>query len=120
MAGFTLIEVLAALAVVAVALSSTIHAAGQFASHSAYLRDKTFAMWVAQDRILEWQTLGTLDGLGTYAGQSLMGNKSWHWSAEVIRTAMPGMRRVDVEVRSQEQDQNPLVRLSALLQQKGG
>lgn len=116
--GFTLIEVLAALAVVAIALASTINLTGQFAAHAGYLRDKSYAMWVAQDRILEWQALSPPGSTGLHQGQSLMGGKSWSWSVQVSRTPIPGLKRMEVFVKGQESDSAPLVHLSALLKQK--
>ena len=54
-AGFTLLEVMVALTIVAIALSAMIAAAGKNSADVAYLRDKTFAHWVALNQISEMQ-----------------------------------------------------------------
>ena len=53
--GFTLLEVLVALAVIAIALASIIKAVGTGAANASYLRDKTFAHWVAANRLAQMQ-----------------------------------------------------------------
>ncbi|HEX2238999.1 MAG TPA: type II secretion system minor pseudopilin GspI, partial [Gammaproteobacteria bacterium] len=53
--GFTLLEVLVALAVIAIALASIIKVVGTGAANAGYLRDKTFAHWVAANRLVQMQ-----------------------------------------------------------------
>jgi general secretion pathway protein I len=52
-AGFTLLEVLVALAVIAFALAAIIHAAGAMTSNTVYLQDKTHAHWIAMNQMAE-------------------------------------------------------------------
>jgi general secretion pathway protein I len=52
-AGFTLLEVLVALAVLAIAMGAIINAATQSIASTAYLRDQTFASWVALNQVNE-------------------------------------------------------------------
>jgi general secretion pathway protein I len=47
--GFTLLEVLVALAVIAIALAAIIHAAGAMTSNTLYLKQKTYAHWIAMN-----------------------------------------------------------------------
>ena len=49
--GFTLIEVLVALAIVAIGMAAVLGALNSSADTVSYLRDKTFAQWVALNRI---------------------------------------------------------------------
>ena len=51
--GFTLIEVMVALVVIALGMLGVIQAVSQTASNSGYLRDKTIAHWVAMNRLTE-------------------------------------------------------------------
>ena len=99
--GFTLIEVLVALAIVAVGMAAVLGALGSAASTTAYLRDKTFAEWVALNQIatvrLKMQaappTTGHTSGDVDFAG------RSWHWRQEVSATQVQGIVRIDVKVR---------------------
>jgi general secretion pathway protein I len=97
--GFTLIEVLVALAVAAIGLAAVLGVVSNSARNATYLRDKTLAGWIALNHITETR-LGTLmpavertTGELDYAGQH------WKWSQTVTQTDVPGMRRVDVQVR---------------------
>ena len=51
--GFTLIEVLAALVIVALGMMGAIEAVTQSASSGSYLREKTLAHWVAMNILTE-------------------------------------------------------------------
>lgn len=53
--GFTLLEVLVALAILAIALGALIKAGSTNTANAVYLRDKTFAHWVALNTITEMQ-----------------------------------------------------------------
>ncbi|MDQ3796917.1 MAG: type II secretion system minor pseudopilin GspI [Pseudomonadota bacterium] len=106
--GFTLLEVLVALAVIAIALASIIKVVGTGASNAGYLRDKTFAHWIAANRLAQmqirnnaWPTLGTEDGKAKIAG------RQWYWRTVTKNTPEPDMRRVDIEVRMEDDDDVP-------------
>ena len=66
--GFTLMEVLVALAVLAIALAGVMRLSAQTIDATVYLHDKTLALWVAQNRIAEhiaqqnWPGVDTIDG----------------------------------------------------------
>jgi general secretion pathway protein I len=100
--GFTLIEVLVALVIVAVGMAAVMGALTSSASTLSFLRDETFAQWVALNQIatlrLAWQAppAGNSSGDTDYAG------RSWHWRQEVVTTDVPGVVRIDVKVRPKE------------------
>lgn len=97
--GFTLIEVLVALAIVVIGMSALLGAMTSAADTSIYLRDKMFAEWVALNRVEEVRlqfrkpSKGKSDGEVEYAG------RKWRWEQEVLETEIPGILRVDVKVR---------------------
>ena len=74
-AGFTLLEVLVALAVLAIGLGAIITAAGQSAGNVSYLRDRTLAAWVAENKLNElllaqaWPKLSNIQGTAVMAGR---------------------------------------------------
>ncbi|MNC92357.1 putative type II secretion system protein I precursor [compost metagenome] len=57
-AGFTLIEVLVALAIVSIALLAALRAAGQGTTHAGDLRARLLAGWVAENRLAEHRARG--------------------------------------------------------------
>jgi general secretion pathway protein I len=94
--GFTLIEILAALVVVAVALTAAVKLAGQSALNTAYLRDKTYAHWVANYVVAEYRLMEPAPEVGQRKGAMVMGNRMWDWQAELENTEDPAVKRLQV------------------------
>jgi general secretion pathway protein I len=98
--GFTLIEVLVALMVIAFALAAAIKTTGTIVVNSVYLQDKTFAHWVAMNRLAEIQVENNWPPVGKKNGEEEMAGREWQWRTEVKET--PGrdrdMRRIDIWV----------------------
>ncbi len=116
--GFTLLETLAALAVLAVALSSAIQAASGFARNAAYLRDRTLAHWVALNQATERRVRKEWPQMGVIKGQERMGNRDWYWVVLVSSTPVDSIRKMEIEVRGGAGEQAvPLSRLEAFLVQ---
>lgn len=115
-AGFTLIEVLVALAILAVALAAGIGLVSQSINTSAGLRDRTLALWVAQDRLREHQLLRDWPSPDTRTGSTTLGGRDWPWREQVIATAMPKIRRIEIEVQD-PQARDTLARLTGFLRE---
>lgn len=115
--GFTLLEVLVALAILAIALGALIKAGSANATNAAYLRDKTFAHWVALNTITEMQVRNTWPRPGDAKGEATMAEREWDWTAKVEDTPDATVRRVTVEVRHKDNEGQPLVRLVGFLQE---
>ena len=113
--GFTLLEVLVALAVVAVALAALLKGSGEHARNSAYLRDKTLAHWVALNKIAELQIQPEWPSIGKQHGTSEMGLTDWQWVTSVSNTPDKDIRRLEVEVRYAEDGTDPIVTRIAFL-----
>lgn len=96
--GFTLIEVLVALAIVVIGIAALLSTLSSAADTTAYLRDKTFAEWVGFNQIaavrlaLQPTPNGTSEGDVDYAG------RKWHYLQDIEDLQLPGMRRIDVNV----------------------
>jgi general secretion pathway protein I len=97
--GFTLIEVLVALTIVAVGMAAVMGALTSSASTAAYLRDKTFAQWVALNQIANLRLSGQQPPTGKSDGDTDFAGRTWHWHQEVVTTELPGVERIDVSVR---------------------
>jgi general secretion pathway protein I len=97
--GFTLIEVLVALTIVAVGMAAVMGALTSSASTAAYLRDKTFAQWVALNQIANLRLSGQQPPTGKSDGDTDFAGRTWHWQQEVVTTELPGVERIDVSVR---------------------
>jgi len=105
-AGFTLIEVLAALVIVSLGMLGVIQAVGQTASNTSYLREKTLAHWVAMNRLTEARLQPAPPKVDTSSDEIEMGGRRWRWTMEVTQTPVESIRRIDISVRPAEADKN--------------
>jgi general secretion pathway protein I len=96
--GFTLVEVLVALAIVSVALLSALRAAGQGTNSVVELRSRLLASWVAEDRLAQHHATGEWLPLGVRRGTARQAGMDFTWREEVISTPNAYFRRVEVRV----------------------
>jgi general secretion pathway protein I len=100
--GFTLIEVLVALAIVAIGMAAVLGTLTSSASTILFLRDKTLAQWIALNHIAEQRlqnTPGQVPQVGNSDGDVDYAGSKWHWRQEIVATSIQGMVRLDVMVR---------------------
>lgn len=112
--GFTLLEVLVALTVIALALGSIIKVVGSGAANASYLRDKTFAHWIAANRLAQMQTkINPWPSKGGDEGTAEMAGREWFWTSEVLDTPNPEIRKVNIMVRMEDdEDVSPVSTLT--------
>ena len=96
--GFTLIEVLIALAVVALALLGLTRTAAISVRDFDALRERTLAGWVAANVLAEARLSGALPSTGTSDGRVELGGRPWRWTRDVSATPDPEVRRIDIRV----------------------
>ena len=117
--GFTLVEVMVALAIVAIALPALLMALYQQIDDTAYLRDKTLAYMVAENKLAEIRlVIGSTRNLsaGKDSGLASMADRDWYWWVETKATEVEKFFRVDITVSLDEQQQEqPLFTLSAFM-----
>ncbi|KIF60659.1 MULTISPECIES: type II secretion system minor pseudopilin GspI [Pseudomonas] len=113
-AGFTLIEVLVALAIIAVAMSAAVRVAGLMTQSSGVLRDRSIAMIAAQSRMAELRLEGRLP-MGVKAVECDQGRLLLRCE-QVIGGAENGrLLKVGVQVFDRSREAPPLARLETLL-----
>jgi len=110
-AGFTLIEVLIALAIVSIALMSALRAAGQGTNNVAELRSRLLAGWVAENRLAEHRARADWLPPGIQRGTSREGGIEFAWREEVIATPNPAFRRLDIRVFAEPEASHSLAHL---------
>jgi len=96
--GFTLIEVLVALVIVALGMSALLETLGSAADTSTWLRDKTFAQWIGLNQLETLRLSGTMPTAGTTDGELDYAGRHWRWRQVVSDLGMPGIFRIDVQV----------------------
>ncbi|MBP8110865.1 MAG: type II secretion system minor pseudopilin GspI [Agitococcus sp.] len=102
--GFTLLEVLVALAVFAVAAIALMRVSESQLQLSARLEDKTFAHWVALNMVSEMQANQDWPDLGEQTGKVSMAGRDWKIIVKTLATPMNRVRRVEVTVGVAPQD----------------
>ena len=104
--GFTLVEVMVALAVVAIALPALLFTLYQQVDGTAYLRDKSQAQVVAVNKLTEIRILAKSSGSllsGRESGDVEMVDRRWYWWVESTPTEVPEFYRVEISVGLEEE-----------------
>lgn len=118
-AGFTLVEVMVALAVVSIALPALLFSLHQHIDGTAHVRDKSLAHMVAANKLTEIRLLARArESLleGKDSGVANMADRDWYWWVESQATQVAQFYRVEISVALQEEQQEqPLYTLSAFL-----
>ena len=116
--GFTLVEVMVALAIVAIAVPALLFALFQQLDGTEYLRDRSIASWIATDRMSELRLVVAKQGAvpkGELLGETRLAERDWYWWIEQEATEIPGFIRVDVKVSLEAERTQPLHTLTAFV-----
>ncbi len=97
--GFTLLEVMVALAVITLGLAAVIKTVTSTTSNTIHIRDKTFAYWVAQNQIAEIELTSGSPKPGFTDGEEMLAGLNWHWTRKIEGTEDPDTNRVEISVR---------------------
>lgn len=116
--GFTLIEVLVALAILAVALAAAARASATATDSAREVRNRTLATWVAQNQITEVQTairlVNKVPNPGRANGSAEMAGARFVWQQTVSETPNPAFHKLEVGV-TLDGDSTTLVKLTSYL-----
>lgn len=113
--GFTLVEILVALAIVAIALTAGMRALTQATDTAAALKARTLALWVAQNRLAAAQIATPWPALGSYNGDAQEAGATFVWQASVSPTPNPAFRRIDIVVAEPSTPDYAIARLTGFL-----
>ncbi len=117
--GFTLVEVLVALAVVAMALPALLFSLNQQVDGTAYLRDKSLAGMVAANRLEEIRLISRARQelvKGQDSGVVELADQEWVWWVDSQPTEVDQFYRVEISVARDEADRDsPLAILVAYM-----
>jgi len=117
--GFTLLEVLVALAIFALVAASVLTASARSVRTAAQLEEKTLAMWVADNRMSELQLADAPPSDGRDQGQVVFAGRNWLWQSEIEATSEPAMRRVRLWVAADQRGAGGELRERALITLSG-
>jgi general secretion pathway protein I len=100
--GFTLIEVLVALVIVALGMSALLETLGSAADTASWLREKTFAQWIGFNQLETLRLSATLPTNGTTDGELDYAGRHWRWRQIITAMGFPGLYRIHLEVEPAE------------------
>ena len=117
--GFTLVEVMVALAIVAIALPALLMSLYQQVDDTGYLRDKSMAFMVAANKLAELRIVTDATErleAGKDSGPVQMADRDWYWWLETKSTEVDQFFRIEIKVASSEaQAEQPLYTLVAFM-----
>jgi general secretion pathway protein I len=111
--GFTLVEVLVALAIVAVALAAGLRSSGALVQNAQRQSEQLLAQLCAENELVRLRLGRQLPAIGQGDFDCEQGGQTLQGSLVVSATPNPNFRRVEARVRSQ--DQRPLLSLVAVM-----
>ncbi len=96
--GFTLLEVMFALLIVALTMGAIVETGGYSAKRTAQLTEKTIASWIAQNQVTLYRAKRTWASESRKSGVVEMADSEWRWKMKISKTDEPLLRRLDVDV----------------------
>jgi len=102
--GFTLVEVMVALAIIALSLTAVAAKMGRMIDTSNSMRERTYASWIAQNKIAELRLANVIPDVTATSGEVDYANTVFRWRAVVSESGVENLFRVDVAVSYEDDD----------------
>lgn len=109
--GFTLIEVMIALAVIAIGLLAVVAVAGRSSTIQADLESRAFAQWIAANKLSELRLSPQWPKIGVSDDDLTFGGRKWHWKVTIAGTPDTDLRRATVSVALAASPNQPVTQL---------
>ena len=96
--GFTLLEVMVAVAIIALSLMAVATQMSEMIDKSTSMREKTYASWIAQNKIAELRLANVIPEITSTSGEIEYANSTWYWRAEISESGIENLFRANVTV----------------------
>ena len=106
--GMTLLEVMVALAIFAVAGLALVRTVSQQTVGLSALEEKTLATWVVENQLVQQKLENKWPGDSWVEGDEQMAGSTWYWRYRGAATADNNFRALDMEVRTEAKAENPV------------
>ncbi|WP_174509176.1 type II secretion system minor pseudopilin GspI [Klebsiella oxytoca] len=116
-AGMTLLEVMVALVVFALAGLSVMQATLQQTRHLGRMEEKTLASWLADNQLVQLKLENHWPALRDSETTVQAAGSNWHIRWKGVETELPQLRALDVEVRHDKRDKTPIASLRTYVTQ---
>lgn len=110
--GFTLIEVMLAMAVFSIAGIALLGASSNNARNMGHLESKMFANWVASNQLVAASLVDTWPPKNNAKGEVELAGRAWFWQQKVLKTTNDDMRAIVMEVRLKQDDELAITSLT--------
>ncbi len=97
-AGFTLVEVMVALAIAGLSLAAVAASISQMVDAGAAMQERTYASWIAQNKITELRLANVVPEVSQTNGELRYAALEWAWRATISETGVENLFRVEVAV----------------------
>jgi general secretion pathway protein I len=115
--GFTLVEILVALSIIAIGMTALIKASGDHTGSASYLKQKTLAHYVAMNEIARLQITHEWPPLGEDKKSSPLAGHEWYWTREILETEDEKTHAVRIKVFADEERKQNIAQLMGYLTQ---
>lgn len=116
LSGFTLIEVMVALVIVALGMMAVKTQLDRYVLTAQFMEDKTLASWIGTNKIVELSTQQAWPELGDSDEELEFAGRLWQLEVEVSQTEVENLRRIDVDVAHAETPETVVQRISGLVE----
>ncbi|WP_193039132.1 type II secretion system minor pseudopilin GspI [Pseudoalteromonas nigrifaciens] len=114
--GFTLLEVLVALSICAMAGIAAMQATSEHIHHLSSIEEQTYASWVAENIIVEQRTKGEQwEGKDGMRGSEVMAGVEWFWRQDISKTADKDFVKLTINIFSDEKYEHSVYELATYL-----
>jgi general secretion pathway protein I len=115
-AGFTLIEAVVALLIVALGMTAVYMQLNQAATSSIYLREKTLANWLGSNVVTEYSLQRNWPEPGTSEDRREFAGLDWLLTIEITETEVENLHRIDVKVALEDRPERIIHTVSGLIE----
>jgi len=113
--GFTLLEVLVALAILAIALAAAMRASSVTTDQAQAMKLRLLAQWSAENQLAELTARKRWPAPGVQSGSSVQAGVALDWAQTVSATPNPAFRRVEIKVYANQDRRYALAQLTGFL-----
>ncbi|MGI2260927.1 type II secretion system minor pseudopilin GspI [Shewanella sp. GXUN23E] len=96
--GMTLLEVMVAMAVFAIAAVAITKSLAEMMANMPVLEERTLAQWVADNQMVDARLSEPFPALGKKEGKDELAGQEWYWRREVVKTTDDDFRMIRISV----------------------